>query len=100
MVLKWFKDDAMYAREVYSYDLFEKFGVWTAPQSSYCKLTIKVTGDSKAAYFGVYQLQEPVDDVYLANRSTFFFLRLEIYGKRIGEQVLKMLPLRIWELKM
>ena len=72
MVLKWFKDDAMYAREVYSYDLFEKFGVWTAPQSSYCKLTIKVAGDSKAAYFGVYQLQEPVDDVYLANRSTFF----------------------------
>ena len=49
----------MYAREVYSYDLFEKFGVWTAPQSSYCKLTIKVTGDNKAAYFGVYQLQEP-----------------------------------------
>jgi hypothetical protein len=42
VVLKWFKDDAMYAREVYSYDLFEKFGVWTAPQSSYCKLTIKV----------------------------------------------------------
>lgn len=72
VVLKWFKDDAMYAREVYSYDLFEKFGVWTAPQSSYCKLTIKVTGDNKAAYFGVYQLQEPVDDVYLANRSTFF----------------------------
>ena len=99
MVLKWFKDDAMYAREVYSYDLFEKFGVWTAPQSSYCKLTIKVTGDNKAAYFGVYQLQEPVDDVYLANRSTFF-LRLEIYGKQIGERVLKMLPLRIWELKM
>lgn len=72
LVLKWFKDDAMYAREVFSYDLFEKLGVWTAPQSSYCRLTIKITGDAKAAYFGVYQMIEPVDDAFLANRSSFF----------------------------
>ena len=72
LILKWFKDDANYVREVYSYDLFERFGVWTAPQSSYCKLTIKVTGDAKAAYFGVYQMIEPVDETYLANRSTLF----------------------------
>ncbi len=72
VILKWFKDDALYAREVYSYDLFEKFGVWTAPQSSYCRLTINVAGDPKPAYFGVYQLIEPVDDTYLANRNTFF----------------------------
>ena len=72
LTLKWFKDDAMYAREVFCYDLFERFGVWTAPQSSYCKLTIKVTGDAKAAYFGVYQMIEPVDDTFLANRSSFF----------------------------
>ncbi len=72
LILKWFKDDAMYAREVFSYDLFEKFGVWTAPQSSYCRLTIKVTGGAKAAYFGVYQMIEPVDDTYLNNRTSFF----------------------------
>lgn len=72
LVLKWFKDDAMYAREVFCYDLFERFGVWTAPQSSYCKLTIKVSGDAKAAYFGVYQMIEPVDDAFLANRSARF----------------------------
>ena len=72
LILKWFKDDSNYVREVYSYDLFERFGVWTAPQSSYCKLTIKVAGDSKPAYFGVYQMVEPVDDTYLANRNSFY----------------------------
>jgi len=25
--LKWFKDDANYVREIYCYDLFERFGV-------------------------------------------------------------------------
>ena len=29
--LKWFKDDASYVREIYCYDLFERFGVWTTP---------------------------------------------------------------------
>ncbi len=72
VILKWFKDDANYVREVYSYDLFERFGVWTAPQSSYCKLIIKVAGDAKPAYFGVYQMIEPVDETYLANRKSFY----------------------------
>ncbi len=70
--LKWFKDDPSYAREVYCYDLFERFGVWTAPQSSYCKLTVKVKGDNKAAYFGVYQMVEPVDKKYLKAREDLF----------------------------
>lgn len=68
--LKWFKDDGMYVREVYCYDLFEKFGVWTAPQSSYCRLNIKIREDSKQVYYGVYQLVEPVDEEYLKNRTT------------------------------
>ncbi len=72
VILKWFKDDAMYAREVFCYDLFEKFGVWTAPQTSYCRLTIKVNGGAAPAYFGVYQLIEPIDDTFLANRSSFW----------------------------
>ncbi len=70
--LKWFKDDGMYAREVYCYDLFERFGVWTAPQSSYCRLNIKIREDSKQVYYGVYQMVEPVDEEYLKNRSTKF----------------------------
>ena len=72
LILKWFKDDSNYVREVYSYDLFERFGVWTAPQSSYCKLTIKITGDAKPAYFEVYQMVEPVDETYLSNRTSFY----------------------------
>jgi len=66
--LKWFKDDGMYAREIYCYDLFQKFGVYTAPRSSYCKLYIKIKEDKKEAYFGIYEMVEPVDKEYLKTR--------------------------------
>ncbi len=72
MNLKWFKDDANYVREVYCYDLFERFNVWTAPQSSYCRLTIKIKEDPQEAYYGVYQMIENVDEDFLANRSELF----------------------------
>ena len=67
--LKWFKDDATYSREIYSYDLFRRFGCWTAPKASYCKLTIEVEGDTTPAYFGVYELLEAVDEDFLAKKS-------------------------------
>ncbi len=70
MNLKWFKDDANYVREIYSYDLFRRFGVWTAPQASYCRLTIKVEGGAQPAYFGVYSMIESVDEDYVAARSS------------------------------
>ncbi|MDD3077884.1 MAG: CotH kinase family protein [Paludibacter sp.] len=70
--LKWFKDDSMYAREVYCYDLFRKFGVWTAPRSGYCKLYIKIEEDEKPAYFGVYELLEPIGDDFLKSRKNHF----------------------------
>jgi uncharacterized protein (TIGR02145 family) len=70
--LKWFKDDAMYAREIYCYDLFRKFGVWSSPQSSYCKLYIHVAEDKNPAYFGVYELLESVDNEYLSKRKQQF----------------------------
>ena len=66
--LKWFKDDANYVREVYCYDLFERFGVWTAPQSSYCRLNIKIKEDKDTVYYGVYQLVEQIDKEYIKNR--------------------------------
>ncbi len=87
VILKWFKDDPLYAKEVYSYDLFEKFGVWTAPQSSYCRLTIKVSGDAKPAYFGVYQLIEPVDDTYLENRKSFFATTGNLWKANYGAEL-------------
>jgi spore coat protein H len=67
--LKWFKDDAAYAREIYCYDLFRRYNVWSAPQASYCRLTIYVSGDEKPAYFGVYAMIENIDEQYLAARK-------------------------------
>lgn len=72
IILKWFKDDAMYVREIYCYDLFRRFGVWTAPRSSYCRLTIAVEGDAKPAYYGVYQSIESIDEDYLKQRAAQF----------------------------
>ena len=34
IVLKWFKEDPAYCREVYCYDLFRRSGVWTASRAS------------------------------------------------------------------
>ena len=69
ITLKWHKDDGAYCREVYCYDLFRRFGVYTAPRVAYTRLTINVKGDSKPAYFGVYALIEGVNDSYVANRK-------------------------------
>lgn len=69
--LKWFKDDPMYVREIYCYDLFERYGVWTAPQSSYTRLIIQIE-DEKPAYFGIYELLESVDNIYLEERKMPF----------------------------
>lgn len=73
--LKWFKDDPTYIREVYCYDLFDRYGVWTAPKSSYCRLFLRVGNEGKRAYFGVYQLLEAVDSEFVNSRSSSFGTR-------------------------
>ena len=70
--LKWHKDDRAYCRELYCYDLFRRFGIWTAVYSSYCRLWIHVEGDNAPAYYGVYEMQETVDDEYLEARAHLF----------------------------
>ena len=70
--LKWFKDDACYAREVFCYDLFRRAGIWTAAFDVYCRLWVHVEGDSKPAYYGVYEMIEPYDDKFLAKRKNLF----------------------------
>lgn len=70
--LKWFKDDPMYVREIYCYDLFHRFGVWTAPRNSYGKLYIQVGENAKPAYFGVYALLESIDNTFLNQRRANF----------------------------
>ena len=66
--LKWHKDDASYCREIYSYDLFKRFGVWSAPRASYCRVELYVEGDKEPAYLGVYVLLEAVHKDYLKER--------------------------------
>ncbi len=70
--LKWFKDDPTYTREIYCYDLFRRAGVWTAVNSAYCRLWIRVEGDSKEAYYGVYEMLEPINGRYLKARKDSF----------------------------
>lgn len=70
--LKWHKDDAAYCRELYCYDLFRRYGVWTAPYSAYCRLWIHVEGDNKPAYYGVYEMIEAIDDKFVKKRKDLF----------------------------
>lgn len=67
--LKWFKDDSNYCREIYSYDLFNRYGCWTAPRASYCKINIKIKGDAKPAYYGVYAMIESMDEEFLTRHQ-------------------------------
>ena len=70
--LKWHKDDAAYCRELYCYDLFRRYGVWTAAYSSYCRLWIHVEGDSQPAYYGIYEMIEAIDDKFVKRRKEKF----------------------------
>lgn len=72
MNLKWHKDDPCYVREMYCYDLFRRYGIWTAPFDTYCRLWIHVEGDKKPAYFGVYEMIEPIDEEYVERRENQF----------------------------
>lgn len=65
-------NDPTFARERYCHDLFRKFGIWSIPHNTYCRLTIKVEGDAKPAYLGIYQMVEPVDQTYINDRTNKF----------------------------
>ena len=68
MVLKWFHGDPAYSREIFCYDLFRRFGVWSVPRASYARLTLHVEGDEKPAYYGVYEMVEGVRKGWLNDR--------------------------------
>ncbi len=70
--LKWFKDDPAYVREMFCYELFRRAGVWTAVRDNYCRLWLHVEGDSQEAYYGVYELLEPIDKRYVKDRKSRF----------------------------
>ncbi len=66
--LKAFNGDPALVREIYSLDLFQRMGVYTAQRSSYVRLTIHVQGDKQPAYFGIYRMLETIDQKYLNKR--------------------------------
>lgn len=70
MALKWFNCDPAYVREIYCFDLFQRFGVTIAPRSSYCRLTIRFIDDNEAIYYGVYRMNEVMDSVFVKSRFT------------------------------
>lgn len=71
--LKWFKDDPCYVRELYCYDLFRRYGIWTAAHDVYCRLWLDVEGDAEPAYYGVYEMIEPIDDEFVERRVDGMF---------------------------
>ncbi len=74
LILKWFHEDPTYCREIYSYDLFHRFGVWSAPYASYCRLSVYVQGDREPVYMGVYAMIENPRKGYLDDRMKAGYL--------------------------
>ena len=70
--LKWFKDDACYVREMYCYDLFRRYGIWTGLHNVYCRVWLQV-GNENPAYYGVYELMEAIDDKFIERRVDGMF---------------------------
>lgn len=61
------RSDPLYAREVLSHDLLNRFGV-RVPRASYARLSIRMKEDGREIAFGVYTMVEPVDSVFLRSR--------------------------------
>ena len=81
VMLKRFKDDATYSREVYGYNLFRKNKIWIAPRASYTTLKIQIVddldldkdGDIKefeTVDYGVYGMIEEIKKQFLKERTT------------------------------
>lgn len=68
--LKYAKEDPSYIREHYCFDLLSKYGVWTAPGTSWCRLYLNI-GDREPVYYGVYLMMESIDRQYVKRRPEF-----------------------------
>lgn len=68
--LKYAKEDPTYIREHFCFDMLSRYGVWTAPRSSWCRLYLYVGNDSPA-YYGVYLMMESIDKQYVKRRPEF-----------------------------
>ena len=71
MNLKWFHNDPSYVREIYCYDLFKRYNIWTISDCSYCRISLQVNEETPV-YLGVYGMFETVDKQYLNRRKELF----------------------------
>lgn len=80
VILKRFKTDPTYSREIYGYNLFRKNGIWIAPRAAYTTLKIQIVDDldldkdgDKAEFetvnYGVYGMIEEIKKRFLAERT-------------------------------
>ena len=68
--LKYAKEDPSYIREHFCYDMLSRYGVWTAPKSSWCRLYLYI-GNESPVYYGVYLMMESIDRQYVKRRPEF-----------------------------
>jgi spore coat protein CotH len=67
LILKWHNQDPIYAREVFCYDLFNRFDV-NASRASYARVYLRIKEDGNEIAYGVYIMIEPVDRSFLQSR--------------------------------
>ena len=73
VILKRFKDDPTYSREVYAYNLFRQNGIWIAPRAAYTRLIIQIQesdGTFETVDYGVYSMIEEIKKQFLKERTT------------------------------
>ena len=81
VILKRFKDDSTYSREIYGYNLFRKNGIWIAPRAAYTTLKIQIVDDLdldkdgdteefETVDYGVYEMIEEIKKPFLKERTT------------------------------
>lgn len=72
LILKRFKDDPTYCREVYAYNMFRQSGIWIAPRAAYTQLIIQIQEEDdsfETINFGVYAMIEEIKKQFLKERT-------------------------------
>lgn len=69
--LKYFRNDGTRTKELFSYDLFRRYGVWTAPRVGYADLYLEILEADQSVTrvkLGAYMMLESLDENYLKAR--------------------------------
>lgn len=72
VILKRFKDDYTYSREIFGYNYFRECGIWTAPRAAYTRVLIDIVEDDGSVEkvdYGVYEMIESPDKQFLKGRT-------------------------------